>query len=368
MNPNKLESTMENTLASFFAESNFFCGTEKSLHALYCHHLLENGVSPRLISREFPIGRLRIDLVLHDDASAQARPRVAIEFKGGAYGNRNALADTIDLDGNCPDLDKLRPLAQGGTECWFVCVDMRELGVALSDSAREAVSRQAAAKGVRFAYYCQGDKHFLVNRGNGLVTVPLAVQPKFETNGVASSSGGSWLARFSNLAKGLDASEDTYAALLYHALRGARFSAGQVSLETYFGCASVDGSRMQLRPDVTVFQPEVEGRFNLYKDGNRNRSNDSHKLANLLSVIEIKGSNATARLSTKVFAEQLAADLSKLALWKRTFGAASPAGEAARASYALVALDRGSRLKGTVLESLQRQAASLEVELIHVEV
>lgn len=368
MNPSKLESTMEHTLASFFAESNFFCGTEKSLHALYCHHLLENGVSPRLISREFPIGRLRIDLVLHDDASVQGRPRIAIEFKGGAYGNRNALADTIDLDGNCPDLDKLRPLVQRGTECWFICVDMRELGVALNGAAREAVSRQAAARGVRFAYYCQGDKHFLVNRGNGLIAVPLPVQPKCDTNGAAFSSGGSWLTRFSNLAKGLNASEDTYAALLYHTLRGAQFGAGQVSLETYFGCASVDGSRMQLRPDVTVFQPEVEGRFNLYKNGDKRMSNDSHKLANLLSVIEIKGSNATARLSVTAFSEQLAADLSKLALWKRTFSTASPEGHAARASYALFALDRGSRLKGTVIESLQRQAASLGIELIHVEV
>jgi hypothetical protein len=368
MNMNNLEGKMENTLASFFSESNHFCGTEKSLHALYCHHLLENGVNPRLISREYTLGKLRIDVVLLDEATTAAKPRVALEFKGGAYGNRNALVDTISQDGHCPDLDKLRPLAAAGVECWFVCVDMRELGVALDEAARAAVSRQATAQGIRFAYYCQGDAHFMVNRGEYLVTIPLPPQPMKAANSASSLSRGSWLEHFTSLANGLDASEDTYAALLYHALRKAQFGAGQVSLETYFNCASLDGSRMQLRPDLTVFLPEVAGRFNLYKNGDKRTPNDQQKITNLLSVFEIKGSTATARLSVKAFAAQLAADLGKLAHWKTTFSAAHPAGRAAGAAYTLIALDHGSRLKGAVLDWLQSQAASLGVELIHVEV
>lgn len=366
MNINDLESKMENTLVSFFSESNHFCGTEKSLHALYCHHLLENGVNPHLISREYTMGKLRIDVVLLGESSASDKPRVALEFKGGAYGNRNALADTISRDGHCPDLDKLRPLADAGVECWFVCVDMRELGIALDEAARTAVSRQAAARGIRFAYYCQGDAHFMVNRGESLVTIPLPQQPASAANSAVSLSRSDWLAHFAGLVMGLDATEDTYAALLYHALRKAQFGAGQVSLETYFNCASLDGSRMQLRPDLTVFLPEVAGRFNLYKNGNKKTPNDQHKITNLLSVFEIKGSTATTRLSIKAFTAQLAADLGKLALWKKTFNAAHPAGRAAGAGYTLIALDHGLRLKGAVLESLQNQAVSLGVGLIHV--
>lgn len=368
MNLNNLESKMENTLASFFSESSLFCGSEKSLHALYCHHLLENGVNPRLISREYPLGKLRIDVVLRSKTSASDKPRVALEFKGGAYGNRNALADTIDREGHCPDLDKLRPLADAGVECWFVCVDMRELGVALGEVARAAVSRQAAARGIRFAYYCQGDAHFMVNRGEDLVAIPLPQPPKSAVNSASSLSRSGWLANFTSLVTGLNASEDTYAALLYHALRKAQFGPGQISLETYFNCASLNGSRMQLRPDLTVFLPEVAGRFNLYKNGNKKTPNDLHKITNLLSVFEIKGSTATARLSSNAFAAQLVADLGKLALWKKTFTAAHPTGRAAGASYSLIALDHGARLKGAVLDALQGQAASLGVELIQVEV
>lgn len=218
MNMNNLESKMENILGPFFSESNQFCGTEKSLHALYCHHLLVNGVNPRLISREYPLGKLRIDIVLHGDKSASDKPRVALEFKGGAYGNRNALADTIDWEGHCPDLEKLFPLADAGVECWFVCVDMRELGVALNEAARAAVGRQASARGIRFAYYCQGDAHFMVNRGKDLVTIPLFEQPVSAANGAFTPSRGCWLPLFASLARGLDASEDTYAALRLYAV------------------------------------------------------------------------------------------------------------------------------------------------------
>lgn len=208
----------------------------------------------------------------------------------------------------------------------------------------------------------------MVNRGENLVTIPLPRQPVSAANSAVSLSRSGWISHFSGLVRGLNTSEDTYAALLYHALRKAQFGAGQVSLETYFNCASLDGSRMQLRPDLTVFLPEVAGRFNLYKNGNKKMPNDQHKLTHLLSVFEIKGSTATARLSVKAFTAQLAADLGKLALWKKTFSAAHPAGRAAGAGYTLIALDLGARLKGAVLESLQRQAASLGVELIHVEV
>ena len=59
-----------------------------------------------------------------------------IEFKGGAYNTRTALRDTIDADGYCKDIGELVPLRQRGIECWFVCIDVVELGISLSSGAR----------------------------------------------------------------------------------------------------------------------------------------------------------------------------------------------------------------------------------------
>jgi hypothetical protein len=55
--------------------------------------------------------------------------------------------------------------------------------------------------------------------------------------------------------------------LLHDCLRNVGFGTAQLSLETYFSFAAQDGSRMQDRPDLVVFDADFDGRFNLYKGG-----------------------------------------------------------------------------------------------------
>lgn len=361
---------MEPIFESFFAESNLFCGSEKTLHALFCHNLVKNGFDHRTISREFRLGKSPVDVVLMNADSAQGdHPKAAIEFKGGAYGNRNALYDTIDASGHCSDLDKLEPYAKMDIECWFVCVDMAELGIALSGNARQLVAEECRKRNIRFAYYCQGENHFLVTGPRGLVSLPVIPSKTGKTRATPPETGSltSWVKQTSSLCSGVDASEDSYVAWLYHALRDSGYGAQQLSLETYFNCAAVNGSRMQLRPDMAIFAPELEGNFNLYRQGDRKRPNDTHKLAHLLAILEVKGSQATTRMSDARFAKQIDDDLEKLGRWRQILSDAHPQGRAKQAAYVMMVLDR-KRRSGSLRTGLENKADVNGVHLIYLEI
>ena len=134
----KIESAISrNILASIFGDIDKFCGKEDVIHAIIYHHLLESGMSSNQVAREQPISKNRIDLVIFDQEfqgqynKTNILPKIAIEVKGGAYGNRNALKDTIKPDGYCEDMEKLEK--DKGIEAWFICVDMPELGRSIDD-------------------------------------------------------------------------------------------------------------------------------------------------------------------------------------------------------------------------------------------
>lgn len=155
-------------LASVFAESSAFCGNEDVLHAVIYHQLRKAGQPHTRIAREQALANNRVDIVLYGNdvagnfSATQMKPVAAIEVKGGAYGTRNALRDEIDASGYCADMDKLKPEAARGVESWFICVDMPELGRAISPAKVELVSEQCALHGLSFAYYCQGENQFFV--------------------------------------------------------------------------------------------------------------------------------------------------------------------------------------------------------------
>lgn len=73
---------------------------------------------------------------------------------------------------------------------------------------------------------------------------------------------------------------------------------------------------MHNRPDLVVFDNQFDGKFNLYKGGNRSNSNDAHKLKHIDSIFEVKGSASinkkgdTARL--KIYLD----DIEKLKQWQ----------------------------------------------------
>lgn len=110
-------------------------------------------------------------------------------------------------------------------------------------------------------------------------------------------------------------SEDVLVSQIYHGLRRAGFGAQQVSLETYYSFAT-GRTRMQFRPDLSIFAPGVKGHFNLYREGKRTQSNDALKLAQLRALIEVKGSAATARASDAATVKLFQQDLEKLVMWQ----------------------------------------------------
>jgi hypothetical protein len=280
-----------NLLAAVFADSSLFCGKEDVIHAIIHHQLVKSGIPPQRIAREQALSGNRVDVALYgqevngDFATTQRKPLAAIEVKGGAYGYRNALKGEIDASGYCKDMAKLKVEATKGVECWFLCVDMPELGRAVSPLKVELVSERCAAHGVSFAYYCQGESCFYVSRPREkLAQVPVGKVAAARNNGGVEFLLDRSAPKLSALARqclAVNGHEANHTALLYDCLRNAGFGVAQLSLETYFSFAAQEGSRMQERPDLVAFDPDFDGRFNLYKGGDMRQSNDVHKLAHI---------------------------------------------------------------------------------------
>lgn len=365
---------MDNIFANFFSDVSAVCGHEATLHANFMHQLLLDGVPSGCIEREHAFDGKRVDLVLsatrRDGTWVDAgEVLVAFEFKGGAYNTRNALCDEINAEGYCSDLDKLASLRRRGIECWFVCTDMAELGVALSDAARLRVAAQCARRGIHFAYHAQDRSECTIARaGAGTARIPLRSAQR------PSLRDPRWqdcMPALAPLLHKASFTEDTAAGIVYHALQEAGLGAGQVSLETYFCCAQGKG-RMQKRPDICVFGDRVAGRFNLYRNGDRKRHNDGIKIGDLRALIEIKGSNGASRGSAQAFAVQIAADIEKLAEWRMRLdqsGYLPSAGAATHPDYVMIAFDnRKIPLATAMVDELHQQANHHAVQFHYLRV
>ena len=312
-------------LASVFADSAAFCGREEVLHAIIFHRLKEAGFSHTRIAREQRLAEGRVDIVVYDEAcdgnftSTTRKPLAAIEVKGGAYGNRNALRDEIDAWGYCGDMAKLKSVAIAGVESWFICVDMQELRWAVSRLKPKLVAERCAEYGLAFAYYCQGEDSFLVSRPKqNLLTHPLDKPASRSCEGGLDFLWDRADTRFQAFAEDCLAvvgHEANITARLYDCLRDVSYGASQLSLETYFNFAA-RGSRMQDRPDLVVFKAGFDGRFNLYQDGDRTRSNDQHKLAHINAIFEVKGGASMANKSDRAVKGAYLVDISKLSQWR----------------------------------------------------
>jgi hypothetical protein len=345
-----------NLLAAVFADSSLFCGKEDVIHAIIHHQLVKSGIPPQRIAREQALSGNRVDVALYgqevngDFATTQRKPLAAIEVKGGAYGYRNALKDEIDASGYCKDMAKLRDEVAKGVECWFLCVDMPELGRAVSPLKLGLVSEQCAAHGLSFAYYCQGEACFHVARSRQkLSQVPVSRVAAVRNNGgVDSLLDGSApkLAALASQSLAVNGHEANHTALLYNCLRNSGLGVAQLSLETLFSFAARKG-RMQERPDLVVFDADFDGRFNLYKGGDRRQSNDGHKLACINTIFEVKGSATMNKKSHKAVMQAYLADIQKLSIWRE--GA--------------VASRKGTRVK-TVFLGIDGRARGLPAESI----
>lgn len=314
-------------MARFFSEAKSISGAEKTFHALFYHHLLEAGFPQTRIAREYRVGRKGIDFVIFDRdqtgdfANPDGKPTQAFEFKGGAYGDRNALRDQVNPNkGRIDDLDKLATLELSGINKWFLCIDLRDPGVALCHDKVEVVAKMASQKDVHFVYFDQSADYFLAAPPGGTLH-RYSLAPS--SNGWANAGragalihNGSLLDKLRNRVSTIRGSEDNNVALIYHYLRKEGFTEQQLSLETYFGFANRKSSKMHWRPDIAVFDPAVRGLFNLYRKGDRNRSNDPHKLVNLRALIEVKGSSAIHKYTDARLHRTYQDDLDKFVKWK----------------------------------------------------
>jgi hypothetical protein len=344
-------------LAAVFADSSLFCGKEDVIHAIIHHQLVKSGVPPQRIAREQALSGNRVDVALYgqdvngDFATTQRKPLAAIEVKGGAYGYRNALKGEIDATGYCKDMAKLKAEATKGVECWFVCVDMPELGRAVFPLKVELVSERCAAHGVSFAYYCQGESCFYVSRPREkLAQVPVGKVAAARNNGGVEFLLDRSAPRLSALARqclAVNGHEANHTALLYDCLRNAGFGVAQLSLETYFSFAAQEGSRMQERPDLVAFDANFDGRFNLYKGGDMRQSNDVHKLAHTDTLFEVKGGAAMNKKSDKGVMQAYLDDIQKLRRWR---DGAAAARKGTRVKTVFLGVD--GRARGLSAESI----------------
>jgi len=157
--------------------------------------------------------------------------------------------------------------------------------------------------------------------------------------------------------------EANNAALLYNCLRTSGFGVAQLSLETYFSFAA-QGSRMQDRPDIVVFDGDFDGRFNLYKGGNAKQSNDQHKLAHIETIFEIKSGAAMAKKGTNAVMKDYLADISKLCRW-RDLAAKTRNGTKLQAVFMGVDV-RASGLPDDAVDTLVNESRKLGTGLIYI--
>lgn len=374
-----MNKNIKSVFTSFFSELNGIVGSEKTFHALYYHHLLKGGYKPRQVAREYRLRKSPVDIVLFDTKAKgnfQAEhklARAAIEFKGGAYGNRNALHDTINLTGHCSDIDKLRPFRNDGLECWFVCIDLAELGVSLDQKSRAQVANQCKKYDINFAYYCTAEEKYMISTSDGKTEYVKVVSSKAQKStaaNITSASTKKLLSYFKNNAHGIMGSEDDYTALLYEAFRQSGFSEKQLSLETYFSFATSPGSRMQWRPDITVFTTGVEGHFNLYRNGKKTNSNDGHKLKHMLCLIEVKGSHGFSKKSNGSIEKIYLEDIEKLNRWRKAVEKANKVlsiSSKYKPSYIFVGIElRKVCLPAEVQKKIQSTAKSKGVDFHYI--
>lgn len=323
----KIESAIsKKILASIFGDINKFCGKEDVIHAIIYHHLLESGLSSNQVAREQPVSKNPIDMVVFNRQiqgqfnKTDILPKIAIEVKGGAYGTRNALKDTIKPDGYCEDMEKLEKEINKGIEAWFICVDMPELGRSINDLLIKEIHSQCKKRNISFAYFCQGEEYFfhaphntihsneMINKNNDS-GCDLPARSILSQDNIYFNEMCEQLLR-------INGHEANTTAALYRLFRKSGISIPQLSLETYFSFAKKPGSRMQLRPDMVLFDKEFDGMFSLYKKGNRNLSNDSHKMAYINTIIEVKGSASMNSKGDKERLKIYLEDIDKLKKWQ----------------------------------------------------
>ncbi|TPH13940.1 hypothetical protein [Litorilituus lipolyticus] len=341
------------------------------IHAITYGSLIGSGILPIQIAREQPISSSRLDLVVFDKQingqfyQSNLLPKAAIEVKGGAYGNRNALHDEISSNGYCADMDKLEKEALKGVESWFICIDMPELGRSINLNRIADIYAQCKSRHISFAYYCQGEDSFF--------NAPTDTKESYEKVNLSNSYGSdtpvqsilnidnpAFITMCNELLK-INGHEANTVAALYQLFRDANFGVQQLSLETYFSFAKTNGSRMHDRPDMVIFNQHFDGKFNLYKGGNKNCSNDAHKMAHINTIFEVKGSALMNKKGDSARLKIYLDDITKLQNWQNM---ASKNGSKDLKAYFICLDGRKKSLHNSAIEEMVNKSSNVSIVYI----
>lgn len=290
-----MDSKLAAAFQEFFASTTNIVGHEFNYQALLTH-FLKKYFPDFLVVREYSQKELfsgSIDVAVLIPSSMS--PRYVFEIKGGAYASRNALRDTFSKGGYCKDYDKLEAVSSNCCESWMVAIDALELGRGIGPQKLNQVVYECENRELGLAYYGSGDRFgTVVARGEMKETISLigsyCSDDSISTNSVLNKLHSDVINKDVLLGKFVGKEADIVGHI-YSKLLDMRLSPKQVALDAYFGFAPRNGQALQ-RPDISIFESDVDGHFNLYPNGDTTRSYDSLKLKTLRCLIEIKGGGA----------------------------------------------------------------------------
>lgn len=295
----------------FLGKARNILGSEQTYRMLLVESLIDAGIQRDRIIAEYPAkcgGLIDLAILCRDGTEVEH----LFEIKGGAYNVRHALHDELNYEKlEKQDFRKLRNTGSEMTKRWFIALDLSMLGGVVESEKLKEVGSLCESHDVCFVYY---------DFRSETAEVTLAGELTSEC-AIASRSPGAFMAPeqqevllqnevWLGVAKGrINQHEQNAVISLCLGLRRAGIPASSISLETQFKCAPSKSRRKEgsSRPDVCVFDPSINGLFNLYAEGKRNQSRDSLKLMKLQSLIEVKN-NPTEK--------QALEDIEKLDNWR----------------------------------------------------
>tara|TARA_R110001599_G_scaffold82854_2_gene222823 strand:- start:7093 stop:8205 length:1113 start_codon:yes stop_codon:yes gene_type:complete len=357
-------------IQEFYENASGFCGGEHVLHAIFYSLCLKRGLNHQQIAREYNVDKTLIDIAIFNDdcdgdfTNPNNIPHTLIEFKGGAYGTRNALKDTIDKNGYCSDYVKLSNPRFNESAKWLVAVDMPELKVSITDSQLINCALQAERNNFIFSYYCQHKPDYYVSEKGTIHKKKLSIKPptpKARTSDILDILNGN--VTLKKQTQNINGHEANNAALLYSCLRDSHYAIPEVSLETYFNLANFNGKRMQSRPDLVIFNNSFDGCFNLYKNGDKSLPNDAHKLSALEAIIEIKGSAGLNNATDNKLKKLYEADIAKLIMWRNALLNNGASGLLKTIFWAVD--NRKSPININILDEIKKLAMMNDIEFIY---
>ena len=305
---------IEKALGQFFYKCDGVVGAEANYQAMLASELED--VFPGRVRRERKLaqtGRGGVDVIV---LGMEENPDYVFELKGGAYNSRNALQDVFSPAGVCQDMQKLSKLSIAPDRRWLVAVDAVELGRSLSYRQQCNAVEAAAMSGVGFAYFGHGDESFLLAQPGNKVRYPSVCSHRRQAGrsvDLDALLNRGVLERALRSASPSVVLEADVVSVIYRSLSETGYSTSQIALETYFGFAP---GAMQQRPDICLFEPPIDGHFNLYPRGNVAESYDTLKLASLRLMVEVKGGVPLLRRKDSTLSQIYRADIEKLGRWR----------------------------------------------------